>query len=214
MSIENTKNKDLQATFAAHIINCKTCVACSLHETRLNVVKPRTRMSGEVNIDPSILVIGDAPGKEEDEKGFPFIGKSGQILESAFKKLNIADQVAYTNTVRCRPPGNRDPSKEEKEACFSNLITDIAIFKPDIIVTAGRHASISMLPDYSAATMESLTAVDRNPLYFHMGEDYKIQVIPIWHPAYYLKNQHNEDFKNTYWGQFIRIKQAYLDVSS
>ncbi len=109
------------------------CKKCSLALSRKNVVV------GEGNVNTKILFIGEAPGAEEDEMGKPFVGNAGKLLTDLLKSINIFRENVYiTNVLKCRPPGNRTPAKDEIETCKEYLLSQIAIIKPKLICTLGR----------------------------------------------------------------------------
>ncbi|MCA9382284.1 uracil-DNA glycosylase [Candidatus Dojkabacteria bacterium] len=120
---------------------CKQCRACKLRGTATQVVPG----SGNPNAD--ILFIGEAPGKNEDIKGIPFCGAAGKLLDELLESIKLnREDIFITNTVKCRPPGNRDPEQEEIEACKHWLKSQVEIIKPKIIVTLGRYSMARYLP--------------------------------------------------------------------
>ena len=153
------------------------CRKCPLSKTRKTVVFG----SGPVPCD--LMLIGEAPGADEDEQGLPFVGKAGQLLTKILESINIRrpDDIYITNTVKCRPPENRLPTEEETEACHPYLEAQIETIKPKIILLAG-----------SAAT-RLILKTDR-PIGKLRGQWFKlpkteIKVMPIFHPSYLLRNQ-------------------------
>ncbi len=114
----------------------RACTRCSLHKTRKNPVP------GEGNLNATVMLIGEAPGRWEDEKGRPFVGAAGKLLD---RLLGLAgfrrEEVYIANVLKCRPPGNRDPRPEEVEACTPFLDKQIQIIRPKVIVTLGRHST-------------------------------------------------------------------------
>lgn len=112
------------------------CTKCDLHQTRTNTVP------GEGNPDADILFIGEGPGAKEDEQGKPFVGSAGKYLDELLEMIGLTRQdIFIANVVKCRPPKNRDPLPEEAETCTTNyLFRQIALIKPKIIVTLGRHS--------------------------------------------------------------------------
>lgn len=150
--------------------------------------------------DPSaeIMFIGEAPGKDEDIKGEPFVGRAGQVLNQALQSNNIPRSSVYiTNIVKYRPPGNRDPLPEEKKAFWPYLLREIKAVDPLLIVPLGRHSMGYFLP--SAVISKDRGKVGKVAL--GDGEDKKIiKVMPIYHPAatiYHgqLRKDFDEDFK-------------------
>lgn len=117
------------------------CRLCKLHENRVNAVP------GEGNINAKIMIVGEAPGRKEDELGKPFVGMAGKILDEMLDKAGIdRSKIFITNVVKCRPPGNRVPDEEECTTCISNhLDRQISIIQPQIICVMGRIALESLL---------------------------------------------------------------------
>ncbi|HEW89812.1 MAG TPA: uracil-DNA glycosylase, partial [Candidatus Bathyarchaeota archaeon] len=121
---------------AVLIAEIKACTRCPLHATRKNPVP------GEGSLDAELMLIGEAPGRWEDEKGRPFVGAAGKLLN---KLLGVAgfrrEEVYIANVLKCRPPGNRDPRPEEVSACTPFLDRQIEIIGPKVIATLGRHST-------------------------------------------------------------------------
>jgi uracil-DNA glycosylase len=134
---------------------------------------------GEGNPDADLMFIGEAPGREEDELGRPFVGKSGKLLNKAFETVGIKrEDVFITNLVKCRPPNNRVPSPQEI-ALFKPLLCDeIKVVRPHIICPLGASALNGLLND----TMQ-ITKVHGKKLIID-----GVTVIPLYHPAYILRN--------------------------
>jgi uracil-DNA glycosylase family 4 len=163
------------------VLNCNLC---KLSKTRNNVV------FGEGNPNSKIMFIGEAPGREEDLQGRPFVGRSGELLTKIIENiLNIKREEIYiSNIVKCRPPQNRDPEIGEVESCIPYLIKQIDIIKPNLIVTLGRIAFKYLLNSEISITQA------RGKLYNFKG----IKVIPTYHPSYLLRNP-------------IKKKEAFID---
>lgn len=124
-------------------INCKKCRLC---ETRTNVV------FGEGNPNAEVLFIGEAPGKNEDEQAKPFVGRSGKLLDQFLSAVHLSREtnIFITNTVKCRPPENRDPQPDERETCLPYLQEQFRIMQPKIVVCLGRIAAQRIIrPDFS-----------------------------------------------------------------
>ncbi len=112
-----------------------SCKRCDLHRFRKNPVP------GEGPLDTRVMVVGEAPGRKEDERGRPFVGPAGKLLDKLLELAGLKrSQVYITNVVKCRPPGNRDPTDEEIEACLPYLLRQIRLIKPRLIIAVGRHA--------------------------------------------------------------------------
>lgn len=149
------------------------CTKCPLHAGRTRTVP------GAGNPNAEILFIGEAPGFHEDQQGLPFVGKSGQYLEELLATINLKrDDVFIANVVKCRPPNNDDPSKEEIETCNPYLRAQIDVLDPFVIVTVGRYSMGMFFPN------EKISAIHGKPKYGVRRIYY-----PLFHPAYILRNQ-------------------------
>jgi uracil-DNA glycosylase len=138
-----------------------SCVNCNLSKSRTNAVP------GIGNEKSDVIFVGEAPGRNEDLQGKPFVGTAGQILSEALDYAGFArDQVYITNVVKCRPPNNRQPITEERNACRQYLSEELKIIKPKIICILGNTAYSSLL-DGSAITKNRGKLVKNNDqLYF------------------------------------------------
>lgn len=156
-------------------IQASTCVKCSLSQTRTNSVFSRG------NPKARIMFIGEAPGKNEDLEGKPFVGRSGQLLDKLIKQEMIMEpeQCYVANVVKCRPPDNRDPKPEEVQSCFGYLEGQLNWVQPSVIVTLGNWASRTLLE-----TNQGITQI-RGKLY-PFGSSI---LIPTYHPAAALRGR-------------------------
>jgi DNA polymerase len=112
------------------------CVACALHETRTSVV------FGAGNADAELMFVGEAPGANEDLQGLPFVGQAGRLLEQLLAEIGMQrDDVFIANTLKCRPPGNRDPHPHELEACRRYLDRQLELIEPTVVCTLGNFAT-------------------------------------------------------------------------
>lgn len=120
------------------------CTQCPLSQTRQQPVM------GRGNDQADLMLIAEAPGGQEDQQGIPFVGRSGEILDSLFRDCGLDRKEIYiTNILKCHPPGNRDPKEEEKEACIPYLKYETFLLKPKIIVCLGRVAAQCIIsPDF------------------------------------------------------------------
>lgn len=169
----------LQQTVAA-------CVACPLHETRTQTV------FGVGNQQAKLMIIGEAPGFNEDLQGQPFVGRAGLLLTRMLQTIGFErDDVYIANILKCRPPNNRDPQVEEVKQCTPFLDQQIALLQPQVILAVGRIAAHHLLK-----TKASLVSL-RNTL--HRYGDKGIPLIITYHPAYLLRNP-------------IDKKKAYADL--
>lgn len=123
---------------------CQTCRACSLADTRKNVV------FGTGSTEAEVLFIGEGPGAHEDEQGLPFVGPAGRLLDDMLEMIGLCRESVYiTNIVKCRPPQNRDPLNTEKDSCMGYLRRQTALLRPKIIVCLGRVAAMELIrPDF------------------------------------------------------------------
>ncbi len=161
----------------------KNCTKCPLHLTRNNVVIS----DGSINAD--IMLIGEAPGADEDKTGIPFVGRAGKLLNEFLAKAGIKreNDLYIANTVKCRPPGNRKPTKEEKIACGDNLKKQINMVKPKVIILCGATAMESFIFD------KKLTISKARGQVFNYDEDKNIKLVPIFHPSYLLRQHSNAE---------------------
>jgi DNA polymerase len=150
------------------------CTACDLCKTRTQTV------FGVGNTQADWLVIGEAPGGEEDRQGEPFVGRAGQLLNAMLMAIGLPRETVFiANILKCRPPGNRDPKPEEVSKCLPYLSNQIALLKPKIMLAVGRIAAQNLL-----ATDAPLARL-RGKLH-HFGEANTPLVI-TYHPAYLLR---------------------------
>ena len=163
---------DVLGEIAAYIASCRDCGLC---ETRTNTVP------GEGNKRAKIMIIGEGPGQNEDLQGRPFIGKAGDLLNEAFRRAGInRNDVFITNAVKCRPPGNRNPSQEEMDKCYPYLINQICYIKPEIVVILGKVAAEYLLQRPVKITKENGKLEVRSS---------GLRLMTVLHPAYVLRNQ-------------------------
>lgn len=149
----------------------KVCVLCPLHDSRTNGVP------GEGPADAPIVLVGEAPGREEDKRGRPFVGRAGRLLDEALIEagLNRGD-LFITNIVKSRPPGNRRPNKGEVEACLPYLWRQLRAIKPDVVGLLGGLATEAILGEKKLSSARGKV--------FEKG----YRFIPTYHPAGVLRN--------------------------
>ena len=150
------------------------CTRCDLHKTRTQTVFG----VGDENAD--WMLIGEAPGAEEDRLGDPFVGQAGKLLDSMLAALDLARgrKVYIANVLKCRPPGNRNPQPEEVAKCSPHLMRQIELVEPKLILAMGRFAAQTLL-----ATDASIASL-RGKVYRYAG----VPLIVTYHPAYLLRN--------------------------
>ena len=137
------------------------CTKCELAKTRTNSVP------GKGNFHSDVIFVGEAPGRNEDQKGEPFVGVAGKKLSLALEEAGIArDEVYITNTIKCRPPNNRVPKKEERKACSEYIEKEIQIINPKIICVLGNTAFGSILGGTEITKYRGKIARKNNQLYF------------------------------------------------
>lgn len=160
----------------------KGCKKCKLCNNRNNIV------FGCGNKNADIMLIGEGPGADEDIQGIPFVGKAGKLMNSAFEALEInRDDVYIANVVKCRPPNNRNPEKDEETACLDYLRNQVILVKPKIIVLLGNVALKAILGnEYSITSARGKWVEKKGILY-----------IPTFHPAALLRDEKKKiDFYN------------------
>jgi DNA polymerase len=137
---------------------------------------------GDGNLDADIVFIGEAPGKNEDEQGLPFVGAAGKFLNEMLAQAGMDRSDVYiTNIVKYRPPNNRDPLPEEKKAFWPYLLKQLQVIKPKVVITLGRHSMEYFLPDMK------ISQIHGQPKRISFGDD-KLVIIPLYHPAAALYN--------------------------
>lgn len=170
------------------------CVKCGLWKRRRHAVP------GDGNINAEIMFVGEAPGRQEDLKGLPFVGAAGKLLDELLCDVGLSRENVYiTNIVKCRPPGNRDPTLEEISTCTGLYLNrQIQAIEPKVLVMLGRHAATYVL--YKAGIgVKSITKI-HGKVYEINPFGFLVVAIPMFHPAAALYNIKykgflEEDFK-------------------
>ncbi|MFW6001110.1 MAG: uracil-DNA glycosylase [Halanaerobium sp.] len=166
------------------------CRRCQLREGCNGVVM------GEGSTNNRIMLIGEGPGANEDRLGRPFVGKAGQLMDKILESVNLKREELYiTNVVKCRPPKNRVPYKNEFESCVSILMAEINLINPKVIVPMGSTAAKFLI-----SPSESITNLRGN--WIQKGD---IFFLPTFHPAYLLRNSNMKKYS---WYDFKLIKKA------
>lgn len=178
---------------------CEQCQKCPLCKTKTNTV-----FSGGTP-NSKIMLIGEAPGEQEDLQGSPFVGRSGQLLDKILECVGLFREknIYICNTIKCRPPHNRNPLPEEKLACREYLDAQIEILKPKIILLCGAVSVASMIPN------NTLGITKIHGKWFDGPNGAKM--MPIYHPAYLLRNPSNEVGKPKWqmWQDIKEVKKLY-----
>jgi DNA polymerase len=176
-------------------IQAASCTACQLSEQRHSVV------FGVGNPEAEIVFIGEAPGREEDLKGEPFVGRAGQLLDRMLAAQGLdREQVYIMNTVKCRPPNNRDPKPEEVQACGRWFDAQLKALSPKLICLLGRVAAQTLLE-----TDASLSAM-RGKWHDYHGIPLRV----LYHPAYLLRSPQQ---KRHAWSDLCELKKRYQLLS-
>lgn len=160
---------------------------------------------GDGNVNADIVLIGEAPGKNEDEQGLPFVGSAGKFLDEMLRSAGMERNDVYiTNIVKYRPPNNRDPLPEEKKAFWPYLLKQIQIIDPKVVITLGRHSMEYFLPDMKIGQIHG------QPKRIPFG-DKKIIIIPLFHPAAAL---YNGGLRQTLIDDFLSVPEIIAKIDS
>ena len=181
------------AAIASEIVEKNVCSHLADTATQLVI--------GDGNTDANIVLIGEAPGKQEDEQGLPFVGASGKFLNEMLEAAGLVRADVYiTNIVKYRPPENRDPTPDEKRDFWPYLMRQLEIIQPKVVITLGRHSMECFIPD---AKISQQHGTPRTVKY----HDNEFLVIPLYHPAAAL---YNGSMRQTLIDDFMTAK-AYSD---
>jgi uracil-DNA glycosylase family 4 len=171
--MEDTKQAQIDRV-REDIIEKNICPELAAQATNLVV--------GDGNLNAEIVFIGEAPGKNEDEQGLPFVGAAGKFLNEMLTAAGMERSDVYiTNIVKYRPPNNRDPLPDEKKAFWPYLLKQLQIIQPKVVITLGRHSMEYFLPDMK------ISQIHGQPKRIQFGE-HKIVIVPLYHPAAALYN--------------------------
>lgn len=188
--------EDRKAALEAIAAEITACTRCGLHAGRAKAVP------GTGDHRSRLVLIGEAPGQEEDRQGLPFVGRSGQLLSDILRAVDLVrEDVFICNILKCRPPDNRDPKQEEADACASHLARQLAVIQPRLILCLGRVAAQRLL-----GTSASLGAL-RRTLHFHQG----IPVMATFHPAALLRQPAQ---KREAWDDIRKVRALYDALSA
>jgi DNA polymerase len=168
----------------------RTCRKCPLSKTRTQSVP------GEGDGQAALMFVGEGPGQEEDAQGRPFVGRAGQLLTKIIKAMGYERHEVYiTNIVKCRPPENRNPLKEEMASCAPYLHRQLSMIRPRVIVTLGNVPTRFLLN--TTAGISSLRG-----RFQEMGE---FKVMPTFHPSYLIRNEQNRENKRKVWEDMQKV---------
>jgi uracil-DNA glycosylase family 4 len=165
------------------------CTRCKLHSFGRKQVVHTTG-----NFRANLMFVGEAPGADEDEQGFPFVGRAGQLLTKIIESIGIKrEEVCIGNINRCRPPGNRQPEPDETAQCRPFILREIAVVKPKVIVVLGATAAHNLL--------QIKTPISR--LRGNFQDYFGVKVMPTFHPAYLLRDPHK---KREVWEDMKKVR--------
>ncbi len=186
------QTREQKATSLAEVAaEVAVCEACKLHPTRTRTV------FGVGDPDANLVFIGEAPGRNEDEQGEPFVGRAGKLLTDILKAIGFdRDDVYICNILKCRPPENRDPEADEVRECEPYLKRQLAIIEPKVICCLGRHAAMTLLQ--TKASLKSM----RETVHFYEG----VPVMATFHPAALLRNP---NWKKDTWDDVRKLKALH-----
>jgi len=191
--------KDTQAqldALAESILAANVCPELRDQATQL--------VMGDGNPDAEIVFIGEAPGKNEDLQGKPFVGAAGKFLNEMLAQAGMDRSDVYiTNIVKYRPPNNRDPLPEEKAAFWPYLLKQLEIIQPEVVITLGRHSMEYFLPGLKIGQIHG------EPKRIQFG-DHKIVIMPLFHPAAAL---YNGGLRQTLIDDFLKVPEVIRQLS-
>ena len=170
------------------------CERCGLSRQRTQAVP------GEGSFGAGLMFIGEGPGHDEDVLGRPFVGRAGQLLTKIIQAMQFERGDVYiTNIVKCRPPENRTPHREEVETCSPYLLEQIDLIKPRVIVTLGKVATDFFVPGGGA-----MGALRGRFCDFH-----GIRVMPTFHPSYLIRNESNKEIRRSVWMDMQQVMEVF-----
>ena len=171
------------------------CTACRLCEGRTKVV------FGAGNPNARVMVIGEGPGREEDLRGEPFVGRSGQLMDKMLAHVGLTrdKNIFIANMVKCRPPENRDPRPDEVEVCMEYLREQVRFIRPKIIVCMGRVAAISLIDPNFKVTQQHGQFIEKNG----------VLMMGTYHPAALLRSPSN---KPAALQDMLNLQQKIMEV--
>jgi uracil-DNA glycosylase len=185
--------EERRAELVALYEEVKACTRCPLHETRTRVV------FGAGNADAEVMFVGEAPGAEEDRQGLPFVGRAGQLLTKMLASVGLSrDETYICNSVKCRPPSNRNPEPDEIAACAPFLAEQLATLQPKVILSLGSVATRALL--------NTNAPIGKLRGRVHPYGD--AVLIPTFHPAFLLRNP-GQEFKRMAWEDLKLAKREY-----
>ena len=182
---ENTERSQSLAQLRKELGECSRC---KLHSTRTHLVY------GVGNPSADLMFVGEAPGRDEDQQGIPFVGRAGQLLTKIIEAIDLnRDDVYIANVIKCRPPNNRNPEPDEIQTCQPFLFGQIDVIQPKVIVALGAFAVRTLLQSEEAISRL------RGRVFDYRGA----KLVPTFHPAYLLRSP---DKKREVWEDMKRVR--------
>lgn len=192
----SNKNSKAAALLDSFYNEIKDCLLCPLGSTRIKFV------FGVGNPDADLLLIGEAPGKNEDLQGEPFVGRAGLLLDKILGSIGLSREKVYiANVLKCRPPNNRDPLKTESDTCKPYLQKQIEIIKPKLILALGRISGVWL-------TGEEMPLGEMRGKTFYFGES---ELMVTYHPAALLRNP---NWKRPCWEDMQKVRDRLKELTS
>jgi uracil-DNA glycosylase len=177
------------------ILENKVCPELAAQATNL--------VMGDGNVNADLVFIGEAPGKNEDEQGLPFVGAAGKFLNEMLAQAGMVRADVYiTNIVKYRPPNNRDPLPEEKKAFWPYLLKQLQIIEPKVVITLGRHSMEYFLPDMR------ISQIHGQAKRIQFGDE-KLVIVPLYHPAAAL---YNGSMRQTLIDDFLAVPDVIAKI--
>jgi uracil-DNA glycosylase len=187
--------KLIEKQFNQLAMKVHTCTRCELHQQRNQAV------FGTGNPFAELMVIGEGPGEEEDKQGLPFVGKSGQLLDKILGAAGFSreENVFIANIVKCRPPGNRPPTPEERASCLPFLLLQIEFIQPSIILLLGSTALQGLVDPTGKISQARGNWIEWNDFL----------VMPTYHPSALLRDP---ELKKDVWADMKLVVQKYREL--
>ncbi len=183
---------DVREEWERLIRKIMACQACPLFKGRTQAVP------GEGNRQARLMFVGEAPGRDEDLQGRPFVGRAGQLLTRIIQAMGFSREEVYiANVIKCRPPENRTPRPDEVKACSPYLLRQVELIRPEVIVALGKVAT-----DFLLQSSKSMSELRGN-----FGEFQGIPVMPTFHPSYLVRNEGNKEIKKMVWEDMKKVLQ-------
>jgi DNA polymerase len=191
LDINKIKPGDKEKDISTLIGDMSNCTKCKLARNRTKLV------FGEGNLNAKLVFVGEAPGRDEDLSGRPFVGRAGKLLTKIINAMDMKREDVYIlNIVKCRPPENRNPQDDEIRTCEPFMLKQLEIIKPEIICTLGTFSSQTLLK-----TKEPISKI-RGRFFDYHG----IKLMPTYHPAFLLRNQNK---KREVWEDMQKIMNEF-----